>query len=326
MAAFFRGNKIVTIDDDSTTTDRVTDVLKHFVVLDIEEFFGKNAIIIDENNEDNDVFNDALNELKRVIKTASMPLTLVSQSISQQRLQALHAAESIRQLKFVKSGEDLTIELRAEAKRAALDRFASETKDLAGSKAIAARVVDRLSELMQSEETKDSSSELLLQTLISTWSVSEHFASRFLVQTLNKHPQLSLKILSEDHIKIHFGKLSFDIDALAEYDFNIHRKMGNLIFSNRRLYNVWILLQIIQMISKDPSSLEPCIKPLKELSLLRNIIVHKRGIVDQKFSQHFASRHIIGSRVQLNAEEIISFFSVVRDAIVIIYNDQALFG
>lgn len=254
------------------------------------------------------VFRDSLEGCMRV---ASLPFTLTWDSVYQQRFNSFDAAERIRGLKL--DGGELTPADIVEARKRAHQRM----NDFIASEEGRAEIIDNtlrsLRALMNRDEVNPSLQELLLEAVVMIWGVFEVFVSDCLRSLTNAAPEKGLRLFNSESKKYLSGK-PITIEAIAERNFNLAACMGDLFFDAVRLDSLQTMRDVVSVLypseelRKDFSN-----KALWLLWQRRNLIAHRRGVVDRLYLERTGDAANIGQRIVLSGEYIDECAELVRD-------------
>jgi hypothetical protein len=147
------------------------------------------------------------------------------------------------------------------------------------------------------------------QALVSAVTASEVYFRNKLLETIQKDTGI-LKSFSDKPIKIKIGRI-------LETDFNQTNDIGRLAVSGINFQDIYEVRKYYQN-AFDPR-FELCseseLKELKNIFYIRHVIVHKAGIVDQKFISDTGLNYEIGKRHIFERNEIIKMINFLVDVI-----------
>lgn len=139
---------------------------------------------------------------------------------------------------------------------------------------------------------------------INVWTACEVFMGDLWERALNCHPMPLARLDASKANSADARSKSVDLEAIAEHGFNIKRKMGTILRKRadfkklaqaRDAYKQAFASKDVHDAMADPS--------LDDLSQLRHVIVHSRGIVDEDFRNKCRSGHLkalpLNRRLQL---------------------------
>ncbi len=247
---------------------------------------------------------------------ASIPCTMASASVAQQRFGAFHIAERIRALKKVEPKQPLTPELEGEAYEIAHSRMVEFKESEEGVIWFRDAILRELNKAGKEPDFRIASEELLFNTLVNSWGTFEVFVSEIVRLLINAKPTLAAGLLSNESTKKHFPGKIFSIEALAVREFNVAASMGDLLLEHRHLDSLGVLKDVFNVIFPDHSALRSALAN-PELWMLwkrRHLIVHKRGIVDASYLATTSDTTELGARLKITGEYIEDCLVLVRDA------------
>jgi len=156
----------------------------------------------------------------------------------------------------------------------------------------------------------------MVQTLVSTWAVFEHFASYFIVRWIDQAPRRSRSVLSAADLKTYLGKQVVDIDAIDEQGFDLTRSMGTMIFREKRLDNLAVIRSVLNALLNNDHVREALGDELWLLNQRRHLFVHKRGLVDQEYLKRTGDKVLPGQRLRVSSNDIERYITAVQKAII----------
>jgi hypothetical protein len=163
--------------------------------------------------------------------------------------------------------------------------------------------------LLRSIENPDllvAAQELTRQGVVLTWSAFEVLARDLFIATLNNNPRAVSLLIAPASGKKGFSVPKLDVETLADYDFDLSQNLGTLLSKHEPLND-------LTRIKDTYSALFPGRSPLSEalssrdlwiLFQRRNLIVHRRGIVDAKYLDKTGEDKKIGERLLIKPHEI----------------------
>ena len=185
-----------------------------------------------------DCVSAAMQGLHSVVSAAGLPFALLQSAAVQRRFDRFHSAERIRSLKV-----DVSTPKEVKVSDDERERFAYERADKImtnfleskeGSDYFGNILVYDMNHRLQSQNVRIAAEELLIQTLISSWSVFESFSRSFIISWVNDDPRRAQPILASPDLKEIFGKQVVDMQTIGEHSFDLSRSMGAILFKNRR--------------------------------------------------------------------------------------------
>jgi hypothetical protein len=237
--------------------------------------------------------------LNGAISTLSMPFLVVSSGVLDRRYQQIHAAESIRALK------EEGVDRDALAREKANERFKLEQQSEDFGKIIAPQILDVLERHLQNPNMVSASNELLKQGLVLTWSSFELFVADVFTRLLNQYPTWATDLLRHEDTKKWYG-FRDPLKVLEEHDFTFADKMGSLLLSQRRLDDVPTIRAAFRVLLPMATELHSTLD-CKELWLLnqrRNLIVHRRGIIDSAYYRNTGDNVPVGAELRVTPHQI----------------------
>lgn len=145
------------------------------------------------------------------------------------------------------------------------------------------------------------------QALVSAVTASEVYFRNKLAETIRKDKRI-LKSFSDKSIKI---------ERILETDFDLNNNIGKLVVSDINFQDISEVQEYYKKAfgSKFELCSELELKKLKNIFFIRHVIVHKAGIVDQKFISDTGLNYEIGNRHIFERNEIIQMINFLEDVI-----------
>jgi hypothetical protein len=241
-----------------------------------------------------------------VVSTATVPFQLTAVGVQNLRWQQLAAAELIRARTLIDQGTP-----EEEARRIALDKAQAQLSmesDLLGD-----RTLESLGRALTKPEFTDGASELLRQCSVLSWSALEVLAQDTFVELLNTKPSLTMRLCADEATKKLFQLKAVGIETLVEHEFDLSHRMGHILIRLRAIDS-------IPMMRSTFSALLPNAEKLREafadttlwtLNQRRNLIVHKRGVIDQEYLDRTGEDLGLGSQLVIMVPDLEEYLRAV---------------
>lgn len=315
------------------------DVWQHFLFLSPDEFLVSFEPFLEDEWLYAARFSVAREGLSSVISAAGMPLELVIASIKQRRFDRFHMAERIRaiptpdtpelmkmieaqELNKEPSSRNLVAALPPDAEEKAIASAFEKMREFwtseEGKRFLANGIQHELKASLELKTIRSASQEVLVQTLISSWSVFEHFSKTFIVDWLNSNPGCAGSVSDAPELKEFFGKQVVDISVLGNHAFDLSKSMGTILFSERRVDSLSVIRAVFKALFSSSTVQTALGEKLWMLNQQRHLFVHKRGIVDADYLGKTSSSEQKGERLTLTSDNIVDHLMAVREAIVAI--------
>lgn len=258
----------------------------------------------------------AADGLQSVISAASLPFILTESGVVQRRFDRFHAAARIRSM-IPRIG---TADAGEVDESTAYEKARGDMNDFFGSEEGTAffrdEIIYQLDRSLQSSEIRNAAQELLIQTLIGTWSIFENFSRAFVVDWINSNPTSAQVVMRLPELKDYFGKQAVDIQIISEHGFDLSSSMGSVIFKGRRLDSLSAIRALLKALF-DSSELQVALgNDLWTLNQRRHLFVHHRGIVDPDFKKVTGDDTPIGGKLIIYCRDLEKYLIAVRSAIL----------
>lgn len=269
------------------------------------------------------VANAFRSNIMNACSVALIPETMANTAAASQYFRNLLSAENIRQLKTSKPGEGLNEEQEAAALEIAQKRMREAILDEAVVKRLSDNAEAELAAHLNSPEFQTSAEELLRQVLVLCWNSLEILVSDVLQSVLNTKPSLVLRLTSSRDVKDFFTPQSLT-DALEENGFDLSGCVGDVFVDRVRFDNLPRIKGVLCALLAD-EDVNASLKASSVFQLFqqRNLIVHKRGMVDRKYASKVSDQPTVGSLFTPEApyiKECIGLVSSVGSGILLAAN------
>lgn len=264
------------------------------------------------------LLRDALEGTDSVANAASLPYSLTWRAEVNRRFGHMNSAEQIRAIPLM--GGEASDQAKLQARHEAERKMEALLNSSEGQYAIVASVFQNLQTQIEDPTIRSALKELLIQTMIATWSLFETFASSFIIAWLNAKPQCVKLVVGKPELKPFFGRATLDIDVIGDHGFDLTRSMGTVLFQDRRLDNLNILRNLFDALFDDDELRGALGKKLWTLNQRRHLFVHKRGIVDLEYQRKTGEVFPIGERLTLSSPQVEEGLTIAVQAIVAISN------
>lgn len=305
--------------EQSVHPDIVEHVRAAFLILTPDQLSGPlEALVRETASQVSDLVLDAAEGLRSVVSAATLPFQLAVDAVQSRRFDRLLTAERIRSLKLVVPGEPLSKDQEQKAFKSAVAAMNDFSASRDGSEYFRDGVLNHLNQSLGSRIVSDAAGELLIQSLTSTWSTFEHFASRFVTEWINWHPNQAGAVLSAPELKAYFGKQTVGLDVIGEHGFDLSQSMGSVIFRDKRLDNLSVLRAILEELFHSEAIRAALGSDLWMLNQRRHLFVHKRGLVDADYLKRTGDSVPVKTRLAISSKDVERYLYAAQGAILAI--------
>lgn len=238
--------------------------------------------------------------LHGVIRTLSIPFHYTYSQVHSLHWQRFLMAERIRA-----RGIENEEEREPTALKIARERF-SEYLQGEGREVVVDDVLARLKELQDEPESLAAARELTRQGIVLVWSAVEVLARDSFVFLLNRHPILAEQLLAEQANRKRFSVDRIDWQTLSAYGYDLSENLGTFLISKADLTNVPAIRDAYGAIFPTATELGKRLadRRLWDLCQKRNLIVHRRGIVDQQYLANTGDTLSLGADLWIHPSEV----------------------
>ncbi|CAJ9175993.1 Uncharacterised protein [Burkholderia pseudomallei] len=249
--------------------------------------------------------------LRSAYSAATLPYSLAHSKASALHLQRLTLAERIRSLKDDHPSTS-DAERNAAADARAKERFAEFASSDIGLDAIIADLSRTLVDFLNTPAGSDTARQLLYQAILGIWSALEIIARDGLAIKINGKPRLAQKLLDDPAAKKAFELPRFSIDDLISAQFDLSRKMGDVLLGARDFSDLRIIRTAYKALAGDSSVAQVLgDDSLWHLNQARHLIAHRGGVIDARYRQQTGCSESIGTKLAISPAKIEKYFAAV---------------
>lgn len=238
--------------------------------------------------------------LHGVIRTLSIPFHYTYSQVHSLHWQRFLMAERIRA-----RGIENEEEREPAALKIANERFSNYIRG-EGREVVADDVLARLKALQDESESLAAARELTRQGVVLVWSAVEVLARDSFVYLLNRRPSLAEQLLAEQANRKRFSVDRIDWQTLAAYGYDLSQNLGTFLISKSDLTNVPAIRDAYGALFPLATNLGRKLsdRRLWDLCQKRNLIVHRRGIVDQQYLANTSDDLPLGADLWILPSEV----------------------
>jgi hypothetical protein len=158
----------------------------------------------------------------------------------------------------------------------------------------------------ESKNVSSAVSELHAQGIVLIWSAFEVLARDLFVFCLNRKPELVGKIIQNESTKRLFQLKGLDFELLSQHRFDVSHAMGDILVQIHDLGNLAAMKACFTALFPNEAALRDSLSgsDLWLLSQRRNLIVHRRGIIDMKYLDSTGETLPLGSLIRIRSSDI----------------------
>lgn len=238
--------------------------------------------------------------LHGVIRTLSIPFHYTYSQVHSLHWQRFLMAERIR-ARGIENEEDR----EPAALKIAKERLAEYLQG-EGREVVVDDVLARLKALQDEPESLAAAKELTRQGIVLIWSAVEVLARDSFVFLLNRRPILAEKLLAEQSNRKRFSVDKIDWQTLAAYGYNLSENLGTFLVSKADLTSVPAIRDVYRALFPTATELGRKLADIRLWTLCqkRNLIVHRRGIVDQQYLANTSDTLPLGADLWIPPSEV----------------------
>jgi hypothetical protein len=277
-----------------------------FVFTDAVQFVVPLEIVLSHNSENpcSPHFLAFRENLTSAIAMAVIPFTLTHTSLLDIRFQQILTRERILGLIPERPNSGLSKEGESKALEQAKAKMQTELDTPEIINRYAKDTLAQLDRHLGGVDFALAADELLRQVLVMIWNSFEILVNDSVRTLINSRPELGVKLTRDQKFQQHLSEKRI-VSALSEFSFNISDCLGDIIFESLRLDTlpkIGEALRILGIGDQIGEGLKG--KDLYLLNQQRNLIVHRRGIVDQLYIRSTGEKVPLGNRLALDSNYI----------------------
>jgi hypothetical protein len=238
--------------------------------------------------------------LQGVICTLSIPFHYTCSQVENLHWQRFLMAERIRARGIEREEERDAIAIKI-AKEKFGDYLQGDGRDV-----LINGVLTHLKTLQDQSASLSAARELTRQGIVLVWGAIEVLARDSFVYLLNQRPVLAEKLLLEPANRKRFGVDKIDWDTLAAYGYDLSGNLGTFLISKADLTSVPAIRDAFGALFPTSTELRRKLsdRRLWDLCQKRNLIVHRRGIVDEQYLANTGDKLPIGTPLWVSPCEV----------------------
>lgn len=254
-----------------------------------------------------------LSALKAISDAACLPNRIsFGLAWENERSRALqHALHTINGKGFLsnESQEEASARVIKQAHAAADEEMRTITQSEARFNHVFRRSIEALLFDPFQQTTEQAAKELRYQTTVAIWSSIEVLLKDQLIEFMNWNPVLAKRLITDEISKRRFEMPKLTFDELEERNFNFQNCMGDFLVRHRDASDLLTLKAAIGAIwGKGDLFYAMESREIRLLNLQRHLIVHRRGVVDEKYLSQSGEQVQKGESVVIPPSSIVNFY------------------
>jgi hypothetical protein len=176
-------------------------------------------------------------------------------------------------------------------------------------------ILTDLGALLSEPDFGESSDELLRQCTVLCWGALEVLSTDLFITLLDERPSYTSALLDHPLTKRYFDPRSFGT-ALQERRYDLSRCMGEVLVQQHRIDSVEAIRNIFDALFPDEGDLRTQLRDdlFWRLGQDRNLIVHRRAVIDQQYLAKTGCKQAVGSRLRIGPDGFERYLNYSRDA------------
>jgi hypothetical protein len=257
-----------------------------------------------------------IDNLESVLSTVSIPFQYTCTLVQNLHFQKLHMVERI---KLAKISFEPVVESQAEKDEKALKNAKlcfQEFMESEGGNIVARDVLERLLLIKNDVESLKAARELICQGLLLIWGAFEVLARDLFIELLNRHPVRIEMFLNNPSSRKRFGLDKIDWTTLNNFGFDLSKNVGTIVTERIDLDDILTIKDAYSAIFPSAIDLGKCLSDRRLWILFqkRNLIVHRRGIIDQQYIEKIGESIPIGSKLIVTPAEVEDYLFATTSA------------
>jgi len=268
-----------------------------------------------------EIFKTFRSNVESIISVAKLPVSMSFETSLQSMFQNVLRIEKLQSLKIPITDEEIKIKKEETEKgitpqKKANKLFNEKIKTPEGYNEFWYKTLNFLKSCSTNNPIDNqflsSSKELINQSTLLSWSTLEVFIRDVFISVLNIDPKFLDKLYKHKDLKARFGIKSIPTEKLIEYNYDLTGKMGDLLIDSFDFSNINAIQMIYDCIfEKAELNLKLKDKEIWSLYNGRNLIIHRGGIIDQKYLSNTADSLAMGDKLYIKPDELKNYISKV---------------
>lgn len=228
----------------------------------------------------------------------------------------LHALHSFNKKGFLpnESLEEASARIVKQAQAVADEEMRTLTQSEARFNQVFRRSIEALLFDPFKQHTTQAAKELRYQTTVAIWSAIEVLLKDQLIEIINWKPELAKRLSTDEIAKKRFELPKLTLDDLEERSFNFQNCMGDLLVRQRDASDLLTLKAAVGAIwGKDCLFRALESSDIRLLNAQRHLIVHRRGIADEKYLSQTGEQGLIGEPIAIPPSSIVNFYTAAAN-------------
>ena len=241
-----------------------------------------------------------IDNLHGVVRTLSIPFQYTYSQVHGLHWQRIHMAERIRARGITNEEE------REPAALASAEEKFDAYLQGEGREKVIGDVLERLLSLKNEPESLAAARELTRQGVVLTWSAIEVLARDAFVYLLDSKPAYAELLLADPANRKRFSTERIEWHTLATFGYDLSSSLGSYLISKSDLKSVLAIRGAYGALFPAAAELQRLLGDRRfwNLSHKRNLIVHKRGIVDQQYLDATGDKLVVGDTIWVEPGEV----------------------
>jgi len=246
-----------------------------------------------------------------VASTACMPFRMASAHQSHWLYHKLLMPEQIRALKPEYEDQSET-ERETMARDIASKKFSEMMSSPEQRHKGGLWILADLGSLLCEDEMKLAAAELMRQAEVLVWGTLEVLANDLFIDLLNKRPQISETLLKDERTKKRFQMKDVGT-LLSTFAYDLSGRMGTVLAAATRIDDVETLRAIYEVLMPNNSKLATVLRDteLWKLNQRRNLILHRRSIVDESYLRNTGDTLTLGEELKVSPNQFEKDLSLI---------------
>jgi hypothetical protein len=267
-----------------------------------------------------DIARAFIHNLEGAVQVASVPFALASASTHRSHYQRIFTAERIR-ARGLEGAEGEDAEALEKRRSDAATRVADDTfREFVSSDDGRTVVIDDICRFLVSGiregGLEQAAGELLSQSTVLVWGALEVVSRDLFVAHVNSNPTAVQGLLSDASARKRFDVSNVSLDVLLAHNFNLSSSMGAVLAAQQDMSDLLTIRAVYGALFPGNERLLALLndRRLWILSHNRHLIVHRRGVVDERYVHATGSRLSIGTRLRIPPSDFDTYLELVRDS------------
>ncbi|SIT54526.1 hypothetical protein BQ8794_170019 [Mesorhizobium prunaredense] len=263
-----------------------------------------------------ELFAAFIHNLETAHSTLSMPYTMAYGAAMNTHWRRFWVAASIRAGDVDPKDPSKVAEREAGIRKTTSDQLWQFINSPEGQEHLTYDICNFLLEVMVFGRMPAAVPELVQQGTVLVWSALEVLVRDLLELELNRNPRKLADLAADPDARKRYGLDRIPLDVILANGLDLSNKMGSIVMKNTDFSDLPGMKLVLGLLFPKSVALRSALadRQLWELYQRRNLIAHRRGVIDQTYLDKTGEQGKVGSSVEVRPSDLDRYFECVTQA------------